>query len=453
MLPHALRPSLAAFGLCLAALTANAQPPAKKIVPMIPPAKQVPNVMPRLPEPAPAPFPAPVEGAPVVTRYTLGEALAIGHSRHPQLAALKASMNAALLKQRGLGEVKRTIGLFSPDIDIREQQSDLGLKAAMAEYEQAGHEVTYAVVRCYYTVVYAREQTKVARDLVEQLEANLDQVKKIVGGKGGKGGIGAITQNTVDTLSVVVGEARQKLVQAETGADRARAALREAMGLEPGTLVDVADEILPDISATIKREIVIAHAVTRRGEVHLAQIGADVTRLEICAQWARRLTLLGTTYANAGDIHARPIPSAQREPDYKPGAIGPEMPDRLLGGRDTRSKTAALYAERARAAAEQARSLVGLEAEVGYARWVESVRRVKDTREAAKAGRDLIDRLREAAGGVETKEQVLLNEVSAARAFAALNEALYDQIAALVNLERITAGGVRVNFKGRGVDK
>lgn len=447
MIPHALR--LSFLAACLASVGCmTGQPFADPGEPPIPPAKKIPAEIPSLPAPAPAPIPAPapVDDSPALKRYTLAEALEIGHAKHPQLAALKASMNAALLKQRGLGEVKRTIGILSPDIDIREQQSDLGLKAAIAEYEQAEHEVTFAVVRCYYTVVYAREQTKVARELVDQLEANLDQVKKLVEGKGGVKGI---TQNTLDYLRVVVGEARQRLVQAETGQDRARAALREAMGLEPGTRVDAADEMLPELIANIKRETVIAHAVNRRGEVHLAQIGADVTRLEICAQWARRFTLMGTTYANAADIHARPIPGAQREPDYKPGAIGPEMPDRLLGRKDTRAATASLYAERARAAAEQARSLVGLEAEVGYSRWVEAEQKVKDAKVAAKAGRELIDRLREAAGGVETKEQVLLNEVASARAFAALNEALWEQIVALANLERITAGGIRVNFPGR----
>ena len=47
------------------------------------------------------------------------------------------------------------------------------------------------------------------------------------------------------------------------------------------------------------------------------------------------------------------------------------------------------------------------------------------------------------------REDVLQNEVSASLALASLNEALYDQLVALADLERTTAGGVRVNFPGR----
>src|SRR5262249_61812533 len=86
---------------------------------------------PTLPPPRPVPAPA-VAPAPVITRYTLGDALTIAHARHPQLAALRESVSAALLKQRGAGEVKRTAGIITPDIDIRLQQSDLGIRADMA---------------------------------------------------------------------------------------------------------------------------------------------------------------------------------------------------------------------------------------------------------------------------------------------------------------------------------
>ena len=436
MRPHALRPTarrlLCAGGLWLAvAGIADAQPPT------LPP-----------PKPAPIPAPAPVVlPTPLMTRYTLGEALSIAHAQHPQLAALRASMNATLLKGRGLGEARRMAGIITPDLEFRQQQADLGFRASVAEYAQAEHEVTYAVVRCYFTVVYAREQIRVTRDLVEHLETNLEQVKKIVEGK--SGGVRGITKNTEDRLRVVVGEARLRLNQAEVGIDRARGVLREAMGMEPGCRVDAVDEHLPDVTAVLDRDIIVDHAVTRRGEVALAMIGADVTRLEACAQWAKKFTLRADTYARGADIHARPIPAAEREPNYKPGAVGPDMPTQLVGHRDTRKATADVYASRADAAAAQAKSLVGLEAEQAYWSYVQAARNVKDTRAAAKAARELSARQREAAGAIENRDDVLLNEVSAGRALASFNEALYDQITALANIERTTAGGVRVNFPGR----
>ena len=48
-----------------------------------------------------------------------------------------------------------------------------------------------------------------------------------------------------------------------------------------------------------------------------------------------------------------------------------------------------------------------------------------------------------------SKEDLLLNEVSAVQSIASFNEALYDQIMAIANLERVTAGGVKINFAGR----
>jgi hypothetical protein len=97
----------------------------------------------------------------------------------------------------------------------------------------------------------------------------------------------------------------------------------------------------------------------------------------------------------------------------------------------------------------QARSLVALEAEVAHSRWVEAVENVASLRIAAKSGRDMIDRIRQAAGGAPSKEDLLLNEVSATQSIASFNEALYDQIMAIANLERITAGGVTIKFAGR----
>jgi outer membrane protein TolC len=399
---------------------------------------------PTLPPPKPVPVVAP---ASVVTKYTLADTLAIAHERHPLLAAMRASMNAALLKNRGVGEAKRMAGIIQPDLDYRVVQADLGLRAAMAEYAQAEHVVTFAVVRCYYTVVYARAQVVVTHDLVEQLETNLEQVHRIVEGKGK--GVAGITKNLEDRMQNYLGQAKTRLNKAEVGTDRARAALRDAMGLEPGARVDVADDALPDVTAALDRDTIIAHAVTRRGEVTLARIGADVTRLEACAQWAKRFNLTADTFARGADIHARPVPAAEHDPDYRPGAIAPEMPTQLVGRRETRKTTAEVYASRADAAAAEARSLVALEAEQAFLKYVEASRNVADLKIAAKAARELTARERQAAGDSANRSEALQNEVSSSLTLASLNEALYDQIVALANLERATAGGVRVNLPGR----
>ena len=359
---------------------------------------------------------------------------------------MKARCSAALLANRGVGEAKRMVGFITPDIDVRVQQSDLGIRAAMAEYAQAQFEVDYAVIRCYYTIVYAREQIRVANDLVEHLVENLENVRKIVAGKGGVRGV---TKNTEDVLEVAVAQGKTRQNQAVFGIERARAALREAMGLEPGMRVDAADEWLPEVNVELDRDTIIAHAVTRRGEVTLALIGADVTHLEACAQWAKRFNLTADTFASGSDVHSRAIPAAERDPDYKPGAIGPDMPTKLVGNRATRKASAETYATMAEAAAVQARSLVGLEAENAFFRWAQAARDVKVNRVAVAKSKDLTTRERGAAGIDKNYEKALQNEVSASLALKTLNDALYEQIISLANLERCTAGGVKVNFPGR----
>jgi len=380
-------------------------------------------------------------------RYALTDALRIGHERHPSIHALRSSMEASQQKMKGLSEVQlMSLGLAS-DLKVRKQQLELGMQAAAAEMAQAQHDVTYAVIRCYYTVIYAREQNKVAKDLVDQLETYLEQVRKIVNSKGG--GIKGVNKDTEDKLVIVIGEAKNRMLDAESGVMRAKAALREAMGLAPDVEVDAADETLPDVKAEFDKKTIVGHALTRRGEIQLANIGAQVTQLEVVAQWSRRLSLQADTFASGGDIHSRQVPVASREPDYRPGAIPPEMPSKVAGHRNTRAAIVQKFYERSEKVAEQARNLVALEAEVGYAEYADATKKVAVSKEASVAGKSLTERQREAAGGNLTKEDILMNEVSAARSFGAYNLALYDQIIALANLERITAGGVRVNFPGR----
>jgi outer membrane protein TolC len=100
------------------------------------------------------------------------------------------------------------------------------------------------------------------------------------------------------------------------------------------------------------------------------------------------------------------------------------------------------YAQRADSVVEKTRGLITLEAEDAYLSWRESTDKVVGTREAAKLGKDLSERTKRNRGVGNIKEEDLLqNDVLAGQAQAAYNEALYRQILALANLERITAGG------------
>jgi outer membrane protein TolC len=114
----------------------------------------------------------------------------------------------------------------------------------------------------------------------------------------------------------------------------------------------------------------------------------------------------------------------------------------VAGNREARMKQICCYALRADSVVEKTRGLITLEAEDAYFNWKDSTDKVVGTREAAKLGKELAERTKRNRGVGNIKEEDLLqNDVLAGQAQAAYNEALFHQILALANLERITAGG------------
>ena len=100
------------------------------------------------------------------------------------------------------------------------------------------------------------------------------------------------------------------------------------------------------------------------------------------------------------------------------------------------------YKERACSVVEKTRGLITLEAEDAYFNWKEATDKVAAAREAAKLGKELAERTKRNRGIGNIKEEDLLqNDVLAGQATATYNEALFHQILALANIERITAGG------------
>jgi hypothetical protein len=216
------------------------------------------------------------------------------------------------------------------------------------------------------------------------------------------------------------------------------------MGYEAncGMIFYPADRQMPESKVVPIKEQVIELALCRRGELIQAQVAADVTRLEIDAQGRIRIRPKAATYAGSADIHAKSLPVGARNGEYKPGAVGIEMPASVAGSRESRMQQICGYSARADAVVQKARGLITLEAEDSFFNWKDSTSKVAGTREAAKLGKDLAERTKRNRGVGNIKEEDLLqNDVLAGQAQAAHNEALFHLILALANLERITAGG------------
>jgi outer membrane protein TolC len=148
------------------------------------------------------------------------------------------------------------------------------------------------------------------------------------------------------------------------------------------------------------------------------------------------------TFAAGSDIHSTQVPQKQQNGEYRPGAVPPEMPTLLVGARSERVSRAESLHARAQAVVDATRNLVALEAEDAFLRWEDSALQAKEAKEAAETAESLARDLNK---DFTARQKVKVDEVVnawvlASQAQAQYNEALYRQIIALADLERITAG-------------
>lgn len=383
---------------------------------------------------------------------TLEECLHIAYERQPALAAYRASLAAAHTGQTALEKLRGPAVLISPDLPVRRHQASIGVTIAEATLRQAELDTADAVTRMYFTAIYAKQQFQVADDVTKSFEFYRDRVKDAVmpdakdkekPKEKPKAPPKEWTTDTVDKLEVYVGIAGSRREEALKGIDRAKAALREAMGVGCDFLFDVPDGPLPAPVVQICKDEIIGMAKAQRGEVIRATRAVEVFNLEIDAQGKHRFPGAVRTFASGADIHAEPIPTGSRNGEYHPGAVGPEMPVELAGHRSLRMERARDLSGRAAAVAEKTENLIVLEAEDTYWRWRQSADKIVVLRKADESARRLAENTREAFRGGQkvTVEDVLTNEAVGAQARSSYNEALLNQVITLSALERVTGGG------------
>jgi outer membrane protein TolC len=369
-------------------------------------------------------------------RLNLAECLEQAQQRQPRIAVQRASLAAAEDGKRAL-ESLRIPEILDRSIPVRLQQATVGLTAAAANLDQAERETVYAVTRTYFTVLYAREQERVTKSVVERLSAVQKTVQEAV-----NAGAANYTTTDVNRTTVYLRLAETKRVQATQGAERALAGLKEAIGLEPETRLEVPADSLPEPKARPNRDEMVALALARRGEIISAGVFTEVTCLEAQAQGLschKRVS----TFAAGSDIHARQVPQGVSDTEYRPGAVPPEMPTLLVGSRCERVQHARDLNARAAAVAEVTRNLVALEAEDAFLHWQEAAQAVPLAKQAAESGDQMANDLtKDFIARLKVKVEDVVNaRVLASQARSQYNEFLYKEILALAELERVTAGG------------
>jgi outer membrane protein TolC len=368
---------------------------------------------------------------------TLEDCLHLGRANQPSIQAALASLGSAQAAQRGLNEIR--LGFLSRELPMRKQQSAFGVNAAAANLAQVQRDVDASVARMYFSVLYAREQKKVAEQIVARLKATVAVGETLLGKDGAPADLNTLS---VERAKLYASLAAGRVSEADRGLARATAALREAMGVCPEFEFQVAEGKLPPPLAGVNKDQLVQLAIAQRGEVNMANSAVCITRLEIQAQDAVRRNKRPTSAAG-GDMHARPIPTGSFGDDYKPGAIGLDFPTLFVGPRETRVERATEVSRRADAAADKARNLVALEAEDTFFKWEESMTKIKEYTKAAQDAEALSRRAQSAleSGVIQSYRDVLEILVIGAQIQAHLNEALYNHAVVLTELERVTAGG------------
>jgi outer membrane protein TolC len=370
----------------------------------------------------------------IVPTLSLADCRQLALQRQPRLAAQRASVAVAEEGRRALDNL-RIPALIEPQLPVRRRQAELGVSAAAAGMAQTERDVIYAVTRTYYTVLYARMQERLAGGVTDSLTATHDAAKlQLEAG-------GNVTSTDVQRALVFLRLAEVKRAQALAGSKRALAALREAIGFGPDNCLEVTRGALPEPQVRLTRDEVVSLALSQRGDLARASIFADIACLEVEAQ-ARSHQRRVETFAAGGDIHAVSVPQGHSNGEYRPGALPPEMPTLLVGTRPDRMLRAQSLHLRARAVADTARNLVALEAEDAFLRWEEATLQLVKAREAAETGDKMTESLsKDYTAGLRVKvEDVVNGRVIASQARAQYNEALYHQIVALADVERVTGG-------------
>jgi outer membrane protein TolC len=321
-------------------------------------------------------------------QVTLDQCLAVAMENQPRIQAAMASLRAAEAARKGIYSL-RGIARLSPDLKIRQSQSDHGLEVARAVLQQETEDTRYAVRRAYMTAIYAGIQADRLTKLVKALEMARED----------KGIVGIVVEEFAGVgtrLRMAKAKARNNQAVAQVGRLKARFLLLEEMGGKEaiGFLPDPADTILPKPVVKISLDEFERLMEENRGELRLAREGREIAALELEAQRrALPFRLINNSFASFAGNSAPPVPTPERGGEYRPGAINLEMPPNFGGPKRDRVGRAAALADRATLTENTTRNLTKLESRVTYLNHRETERRIQADKAAISEARLIFNRV------------------------------------------------------------
>lgn len=398
----------------------------------------------RVSEPAAPCCASPAQPAPL--KLGLDEAIAMALERQPTIAAARAGLNSSHAAREVAYSPFSFLG--GPSIKFRRRQADLGVSIAEANVLQVRLETANAVTRSYVSVLFAREQLDLATRAVERIRATRKAAESLV-----QSGSKEVTKADLDRLDTFLKLGEGRIGEAKIGELRAKAALREAIGLGQQVDLEVGSEKLSNLyDAFIEHEkknnvslscrLAVRTALDKRPELIQASLLSQIHCLEVDAQAADNCcNIYGKTFAATSDIHSRILPATVINGEYRPGPVGPEMPVYLAGMPEARAQRARFLYERSLAVADKAANLVALETEEACARLKGQVDQIKVLLEATANSKKLADDgMRIYVQDQMSTEKLLTIQLLDAQASSTLNEAYFKFGQAIGLLQRATAG-------------
>jgi outer membrane protein TolC len=395
---------------------------------------------------------APAAPAVEVVKLDIPTCRRLGLEKQPALPAARASLAAAQARYQAL-ESMHLAGVIRHDLAYRKRQACLGVQVSQALLTQAEWEAIYSITRTYVGVLYAQAQLKVADRALSDTPDGLPFLRNLAASIYKDRTRPDVKEWNVDQIEVDINVVRGRREEALEGLDRAKAGLREAMGVDVNFPIDLSDQKMPNIDVPVDVDSVIALALERRGEVSQTALVTDIVCLEVKAQGSSHHPKL-ETFAASADIHVHPAPQGVRNGEYRPGGINLEMPTEIVGSKNARVEQAQAYHARASAVNDKTRGLVSLEAKSAFLKWQETKNQMKDYAEARDKARQLYETLRGArgfdpkdkAGGKPFLDDLLNAAILASQTEVQANQAQYQHLLSLAALERVTAGGINPGF-------
>jgi hypothetical protein len=386
-----------------------------------------------------------------VIPLSLGAAQAHALERQPLVAAANASLVAAAVRRDAIHSL-RVPNFVARDLPVRKQQSDLGVAVADANLRLAQMNALYAVNYSYISYLYILEQERIAADAIPrllELRTRLltppDQDKGQAPKELNPEKLPRDERINFLQVETSLNLARTRQAEAQMAAERALSALREAMALPPDCPLAIARHRLMDVNLQLDKKVLLDLACARRPELVQASLGLEVAGLETLAQAkTSALAFRMNTFASGSDIHANALPEGRFDNEYRPAAVGPEYPVTLNGHRKKRVEQAEAWEGRAGTVVDRTRSLIALEVDQTYLRWLDASKRLAGYRAAYRTAEARVQELREDvvkgdnfAGGLP---QLIKAGTAASQLRYELNKARYEMLLGLAQLERVTAG-------------